>query len=153
MNKQSVRTFGTMGGIFVLASFGFVSNVMGYGSGGGGVVIGGGGGGAFNWSNYSAPVVNVNGGKVLGATTTATSTFQNVRPAGFKFNVNMAQGSRHPDVRKLQTVLVSAGLLNGRNQTGFYGPLTTNAVRTFQRLNSINPTGFTGPQTRAALNR
>lgn len=54
------------------------------------------------------------------------------------------------DVKTVQTKLKRWGYFNGPI-TGYYGPLTTEAVKYFQRVNGIEQTGTVGPITRKAL--
>lgn len=65
----------------------------------------------------------------------------------YMFNTNLRQGQRGADVTALQT------RLGVTPATGFFGPITKNAVMTYQRTNNISPvSGFVGPLTRASLN-
>jgi hypothetical protein len=54
-------------------------------------------------------------------------------------------------VKNTQKALSSLGYLEKQYITGFYGTITTDAVRNFQKDNGIFPVGFTGPLTRAKL--
>ena len=53
-------------------------------------------------------------------------------------------------VKTVQTKLKRWGYFNGPI-TGYYGPLTTDAVKYFQRVNGIEQTGTVGPITAKAL--
>jgi peptidoglycan hydrolase-like protein with peptidoglycan-binding domain len=53
-------------------------------------------------------------------------------------------------VRKLQHALHRLGYFNGPF-TGFYGPITTSAVKRFQRTHGLQADGIWGPASRAAL--
>ena len=53
------------------------------------------------------------------------------------------------DVARLQTALEKLGYID--RITGYYGPMTSDAVSTFQQDNGIEPTGAYGPVTRMAL--
>jgi hypothetical protein len=65
----------------------------------------------------------------------------------YQFNQNLRQGMRGADVTALQT------RLGVTPATGFFGPLTRNAVMAYQRANNISPvSGFVGPLTRASMN-
>jgi murein L,D-transpeptidase YcbB/YkuD len=55
------------------------------------------------------------------------------------------------DVKSIQTILVKLGYLEEQYITGFYGPITTEAVKKFQSDNGIEQTGTVGPLTRAKL--
>jgi len=54
------------------------------------------------------------------------------------------------EVRKLQADLTRLGYFHGPI-TGFYGPLTTAAVKRFQAAKGLKPNGVWGPQSQAAL--
>lgn len=69
---------------------------------------------------------------------------------------NLSVGSEGKDVRALQEVLAnepSAGFTG--TTTGFFGPMTAQALRRFQEHNAIatSSSGVAGPLTRAFLNR
>lgn len=55
------------------------------------------------------------------------------------------------DVKNIQSSLVKLGYLDAQYVTGFYGPITTAAVKKFQGDNGIEQTGTVGPLTRAKL--
>ena len=54
-------------------------------------------------------------------------------------------------VRNIQQALVKLGYLESQYITGFYGPITTEAIKKFQADNGIPQTGYVGPLTRAKL--
>jgi uncharacterized repeat protein (TIGR02543 family) len=54
-------------------------------------------------------------------------------------------------VKNIQNALVKLGYLDSQFVTGFYGPLTTEAVKKFQEKNGLPPTGIFGPLTKAKL--
>ena len=60
-------------------------------------------------------------------------------------------GQRGEDVRQLQQYLVQQGHLTTDSVTGYYGSMTSGAVRQFQATNKVTtaPTGTVGPVTRA----
>ena len=72
---------------------------------------------------------------------------------------DLSLGSRGDDVRDLQRFLISHGDLPAGNDTGYFGPLTQQAVQAFQRTQNIvtsgtsATTGFgaVGPKTRVAI--
>gem|GEM_PF-4318912 len=75
----------------------------------------------------------------LQGTSTTTSS-------GSCFTTNLSQGMTSDAVKLLQTKL-------GVISTGYFGPLTLAAVKTFQSNNGITPVaGFVGSITRAKLN-
>ena len=68
------------------------------------------------------------------------------------FTTYLYAGSSGSEVKILQDFLVAQGFLSIANTTTYYGPLTTAAVKAFQKANGIEQTGGTGPLTRAAIN-
>ncbi|ARK32478.1 C40 family peptidase [Halalkalibacter krulwichiae] len=60
-------------------------------------------------------------------------------------------GMSHPDVKELQDALKSKGHFNFERSTGYYGQITADAVRDFQRKNNLQVDGIAGPQTLSAL--
>lgn len=94
-----------------------------------------------NFKGSSIPNFNSGtSGQVLGAST-------------FNFRIDFGQGSTlDPDVTELQKILMADGYLVIPAPTGYFGPLTTAAVKQYQAAHSIQTTGFVGPLTRAALN-
>ena len=77
-------------------------------------------------------------------TTTSASSYRFTKP----LNV----GSRGDDVRALQTRLLSEGVYSGP-VTGYFGPLTKQGVKDFQKKYNIDQLGNVGPMTRAQLNK
>jgi hypothetical protein len=69
----------------------------------------------------------------------------------YTFAMTLRLGSKGSDVSELQKRLTSEGEYSG-SITGFFGPLTEEAVTNFQIAHGIQPTGVFGPLTRAALN-
>jgi len=72
-------------------------------------------------------------------------------PGCVMFSRNVGFGNRHADIVRLQDLLRSRGLLNSES-TGYFGRLTLQAVKDFQRSQGVPPTGFVGILTRAKLN-
>ncbi len=60
--------------------------------------------------------------------------------------------SEGPEVLKLQQFLISNGFLAPDNATGYFGLVTSSAVKRFQFANGLAGTGTVGPLTRAVLN-
>ena len=134
-------------------------------SGGGG----GGGGGTVISGPLSIGYVNTDssgggssGGLVLGTSTEATgSGTQSSGSTGsgssgsssscYVFTKGLAMGSTGSDVTALQNLLTADGYYSGPI-TGYYGSMTTAAVKKFQAANGIEQVGIVGPKTRAALN-
>ncbi len=65
---------------------------------------------------------------------------------------NLWYGSRGSQVTALQNILIQQGYLK-TSATGYFGVLTLQAVKKFQKANNIIPTGFVGPLTRAVLTK
>ena len=57
----------------------------------------------------------------------------------------LASGMEHPAVKRVQK------LLGVTPQTGYFGPVTLEAVKTYQRAHGIPTTGVVGPLTWASL--
>lgn len=66
------------------------------------------------------------------------------------FTRELEVGDEGEDVKRLQSVLQSEGF-GSLPATGFYGPLTAEAVRKFQRSKGILPTGNIGPITFSSM--
>ena len=61
-------------------------------------------------------------------------------------------GSKHQEVALLQKHLQDLGLFpKTQAPTGFFGPMTGRALKSYQTSKGIEPTGGTGPKTRRAL--
>ncbi|MFA7216954.1 MAG: peptidoglycan-binding protein, partial [Candidatus Paceibacterota bacterium] len=73
---------------------------------------------------------------------------------------NIGRGSEGEDVKILQQFLVGQGYIDTSSVTGYFGPITENAVKSFQRFQNIvssgtpETTGYgnVGPSTRARIN-
>ncbi len=65
-------------------------------------------------------------------------------------NKTMIPGDIGNEVKRLQVVLGQEGIAY-LGATGYYGPVTKNAVKVFQLRNGINQTGNVGPQTLARM--
>jgi peptidoglycan hydrolase-like protein with peptidoglycan-binding domain len=65
-------------------------------------------------------------------------------------SATLQRGSRGQAVTNLQNRLRTLGFFRGP-VTGYYGDITTTAVREFQRSRAIQANGIAGPQTQAAL--
>lgn len=64
---------------------------------------------------------------------------------------NMGFSSRGEQVVALQKILLQAGYMQG-TATGYFGPMTLQAVKAYQKKEGIMATGFVGVMTRASLN-
>ncbi len=71
--------------------------------------------------------------------------------SAYIFTSALKIGSEGAEVTQLQKLLSSLGFFNGE-ATGYFGPVTAEAVRKFQAAKGIAQLGTVGPQTRAALN-
>ncbi|MFA5132324.1 MAG: peptidoglycan-binding domain-containing protein [Candidatus Paceibacterota bacterium] len=60
--------------------------------------------------------------------------------------------STNGEVTVLQDFLISKGMLGGQT-TGYYGRLTVNAVKVYQRSVGVSPTGNVGPLTKSILEK
>jgi hypothetical protein len=104
-----------------------------------GTVTGTGGGGGGNGAPVAQPTQQGStGGEVLGVTT-------------FNFTRDLRIGSTGEDVTALQTILIEQGYMSGE-ATGYFGNLTSAAVKLYQKARGISQTGTVGPLTRASLN-
>jgi peptidoglycan hydrolase-like protein with peptidoglycan-binding domain len=65
-------------------------------------------------------------------------------------NRTMKIGTQGPDVKRLQVVLGQEGIAY-LSATGYYGTVTSKAVKTFQLRNGITSTGNVGPITLARM--
>lgn len=63
----------------------------------------------------------------------------------------LREGIRHGDVDELQEALRDTGHFNFHTSTGYFGSITSQAVRDFQRSNNLIVDGIAGPQTFNAL--
>ncbi|MCG3057031.1 peptidoglycan-binding protein, partial [Escherichia coli] len=62
----------------------------------------------------------------------------------------LKQGMRNQDVQQLQQLLKKKGYFTG-NTTTYFGPATSNAVKSFQRKNGLSADGVVGKSTYAKL--
>ena len=63
----------------------------------------------------------------------------------------LSLGDSGDTITKVQNMLSKLGYLNSGNVTGYYGEITENAVRSFQRTNNLGVDGTVGAQTMAKL--
>lgn len=64
---------------------------------------------------------------------------------------NLTLGSKGPEVTALQTTLKSLGLFN-EEISGYFGPVTLNSLKTFQKNASLSQSGAIDSDTHSALN-
>ncbi|MGG1572285.1 peptidoglycan-binding protein [Fictibacillus sp. NRS-1165] len=62
----------------------------------------------------------------------------------------LRNGMKHPDVKELQRALLQQGYLKS-SVTGYYGSITTNAVKQFQKKHHLVIDGITGKMTVRAI--
>ncbi|NBV77557.1 peptidoglycan-binding protein [bacterium] len=118
---------------------------------GNGPPVSGGGGGGF----FGAPTIP-GISQVLGTSTQSRSTSTTPQPtvlgaSTVRFTKTLQFGMRGEEVRALQERLRQSGFLTGPS-TGYFGILTLNAVRMFQKSVGLEPVGFVGVRTREKLN-
>ncbi|GAF65035.1 putative peptidase [Bacillus sp. TS-2] len=63
----------------------------------------------------------------------------------------LRQGMSHNDVVELQDVLSEKGFFTYKESTGYFGVITVDAVKDFQKKNNLTPDGIVGPKTFSAL--
>lgn len=97
---------------------------------------------------------NLRGGNSSSAPSNNTSTPAQSKPAETKPSTpsssTMRLGQRGSNVTDLQQQLRTLGYFN-QNPTGYYGEVTRNAVREFQRTNGLSVDGIAGPATQSKL--
>jgi hypothetical protein len=76
-----------------------------------------------------------------------------IAPAIQEFSQTLSLGMRGEEVRRLQGVLRDLGFFPREAPlSGYFGPITVEAVKNFQRSRGIEPLGIVGPKTKKALN-
>lgn len=65
---------------------------------------------------------------------------------------NLKQGMTGDDVKALQAILAADPTIYNGQITGFFGPLTAQAVKKFQKKNGLEQVGNVGPKTLLKLN-
>lgn len=68
------------------------------------------------------------------------------------FTKNLWYGLSNSDVKNLQDFLSQKGYMNYKS-TGYFGSMTSSAVKLFQKEIGVIQTGFVGPLTRGAINK
>ena len=105
--------------------------------------------------------INIERGAVVTSTTPTATTTVNTATKGVVLTKSLYRGSKHAQVTLLQQFLVSKGLLTSDSITGFFGPKTETALKSFQCSTKIvcagtpSSTGYgvTGPKTRSAIGK
>ncbi|MDQ0257228.1 peptidoglycan hydrolase-like protein with peptidoglycan-binding domain [Evansella vedderi] len=92
-------------------------------------------------------------GVTIATTVAATGVFlaaPNMAEASFGQR-NLSFGMQNSDVVILQEQLKELGFFKHHTATGYFGPITRQAVQDFQRANRLTPDGIVGPKTFGAL--
>jgi hypothetical protein len=110
-----------------------------------------------NVINPFRSLAQASGGKGVSASATSTGTVEPTfeeRKASLRyiFSKDLKVGSESNEVRQLQLVLKALGYFNHPSATGYYGPVTRDAVIAFQKKKALEPTGSVGKLTRRELN-
>lgn len=71
--------------------------------------------------------------------------------SSLRFGADLEYGMKGEAVTELQKRLASEGVYSGPI-TGYFGPLTREAVKKYQEKNNIKSTGYFGPLTRGRMN-
>lgn len=87
---------------------------------------------------------------ILPASTLAQTTSSYAQSNCVAFSANIGRGMRNNNVLALQTYLAKTGYFN-TEATGYFGNITTSAVKSYQAEHKIDTTGFVGVLTRAAI--
>jgi hypothetical protein len=88
---------------------------------------------------------------VLPSENTASST--QTSSQSFLFSKTLALTSRGAQVKLLQEILKSLGFFpQNQDTTEYFGKITEQAVKDFQKNKNIEPLGLVGPKTKKALN-
>ncbi len=128
--------------------------VIGGTSSGGGSVSGGGGYFIFSpipGQSSLVPTNSPSSSSPISVVSVSTPTGQVLGVAVFNFKRNMKIGSTGDDVQELQKMLAAQGYLVLNNPTKYFGSLTWNAVKKWQKANGLPATGYFGPMSRAFL--
>jgi peptidoglycan hydrolase-like protein with peptidoglycan-binding domain len=121
-------------------------------------VSSGGGGGGSSSPGSSSGRRNVS--TIVGTGSITASNTTTCTPSNFVLNRNLAFRSEGEDVKNLQSFLMQKGYTTADNITGFFGPITVESIKKFQRDNNIVSSGdyrvtgygMAGPVTRTKIN-
>jgi uncharacterized protein YcgL (UPF0745 family) len=104
--------------------------------------------GQFNYSDYKTFMYDI-----LVFTDVPNDLIEKAKNTQFIFTMNLKQGMTHPDVSKLQERLRDEGYYTYPQITGYFGPITKEALIKYQKANNIKPAeGYFGPITRSKMN-
>lgn len=99
-------------------------------------------------ATLQAQMATLSGSSGTGATTVSTAP---TTPSTITFTSYLRPGSEGDEVLALQNALKAQGYFK-HDPTGYYGPVTVDAVAAFQEAHGIDALGVVGPSTRLALN-
>ena len=74
-----------------------------------------------------------------------------IMPSSLSISRTLRPGMIGSDVREVQQKLFDLGYVDSKSMTGFYGPITTQAIKKFQKDRGITMLGIVGPQTLQAF--
>jgi hypothetical protein len=139
-------------GVGYYISYNSNSNAIGVYVNGGELIITGKAAGSGTLSVCSSSNVCASISVVVNQITQTTSSVSATIGDGYVFSVHLEYGMTSKAVTELQKRLTAKGVYTGPI-TGYYGSLTTTAVKLFQKENNLEQLGSVGPGTRAALNK
>lgn len=92
--------------------------------------------------------------KIITVVTSVTTTtpVDTATVQTLKLKLNLKFGLSGDEVKLLQGILKVKGYFTGE-PTGYFGAITQNAVRAFQKANGLTADGVVGPMTRSLLNQ
>lgn len=97
----------------------------------------------------------ISGSSIVPLSTSGSSGSTSVNTtagSSYKFYYPLEHGDENQEVTELQKRLTAEGFYSGP-VTGYFGPLTEQAVQAYQRAHGLTPLGNVGPGTREALNQ
>ena len=106
---------------------------------------------AYTVNTNSTTNTNTTPATSTSSTSTITST-PATTASSYRFTEYLKLGSKGTEVTELQKKLKKLGYFNAI-ATGYFGTVTQNAVKAFQKAKGISQVGTVGPITRTALNK
>lgn len=98
------------------------------------------------------PSMNMMSAVAVSSVTQEAPSYEGANPLGcYEFSSSLSVGAEGESVIRLQRFLVAQGLLSQENTTGYFGPLTKDAVTSFQARNGVSAVGVVGPLTRTLI--
>jgi murein L,D-transpeptidase YcbB/YkuD len=115
---------------------------------------GGSSSGGSYWAYTPTPMIaGASSSAQLNGSTNTTLPSTTPLPTKYVFIRTLSVGSTGDDVIALQQILKHFGYFTFQSATGYFGPITRDAVISFQRANKLAPyPGIVGPKTRELLN-